>query len=109
MPLWYKTSAAVVIPSFVEGFGLVGLEAIKYGSFVAASSGGATPEVLKGAAAYFDPHDPANMAQVIAGVLQSEEEHIRQKQEASKVISLYSWEKSAAQTLNILRKAANGQ
>ena len=109
LPLWYKTSAAVVIPSFVEGFGLVGLEAIKYGSFVAASSGGATPEVLKGAAAYFDPQDPANMAQVIAGVLQSEEEQVRQKEEADKVISLYSWEKSAAQTLNILRKAANGQ
>ncbi len=109
LPLWYKASAVVVIPSFVEGFGLVGLEAIKYGAFVAASNGGATPEILREAAAYFDPYNSVNMAEVVSNVLENKEEQLRQKQESPKIIELYSWRESAAQTLNILRNAVSNR
>lgn len=107
LPFWYKNSAAVVIPSFVEGFGLVGLEALKYGAPVAASSGGAIPEILKNAVSYFDPYDWNDMAKVIIDVLENKNERNRQQQAAPAVTSLYSWKESAGQTLDILRRVAN--
>ena len=107
LPFWYKASSAVVIPSFMEGFGLVGLEAISCGASVVASLGGATPEILQDAAVYFNPYNSEEMAQKILYVMESLEERERQRVAVAKIIPLYSWENNALQTMAILRQAAS--
>lgn len=106
--LWYKGASAVVIPSFMEGFGLVGLEALAAGVPVAASRAGAMPEVLEGAARYFDPHKVEDMAETIAAVLDDPRERSRQQREAAMLLPNYSWDKAAEETLSILRRVARG-
>lgn len=106
LPIWYGASSLVVIPSFLEGFGLVGLEALSCGASVAASCGGATPEILKDAAAYFDPADPADMARVMRAVLETEGMRAFQQEKARNVLKLYSWSAAAKETLALLKSAA---
>ena len=58
----YRTAACLVFPSLYEGFGLPPLEAMATGCPVAASNVGAVPEVCGEAAVFFDPGDPAAIA-----------------------------------------------
>jgi len=53
----YRRAMALVYPSRYEGFGLPLLEAMAHGCPVAASRGGALPEVLGDAGLSFDPAD----------------------------------------------------
>ncbi len=106
LPVWYAGAHAVVVPSFVEGFGLVGLEAIAYGIPVAASNGGATPEILGDAAIYFDPHDVSAMASAMADVTENGSVRQRLVAAAQHVVSRYSWDDAAEKTLAILMSVA---
>jgi glycosyltransferase involved in cell wall biosynthesis len=58
----YRRAACLVFPSRYEGFGLPPLEAMACGCPVAAANAGAIPEVCGNAAVYFDPGDPAAIA-----------------------------------------------
>jgi glycosyltransferase involved in cell wall biosynthesis len=53
----------------MESFGMVGLEAMACGCPVVASTAGAIPEVLGGAAAYFDPLDESQLERTLRQVL----------------------------------------
>jgi glycosyltransferase involved in cell wall biosynthesis len=57
----YRHCFCLVFPSLNEGFGYPPLECMKYGKPVIASVAGAIPEVLEGAAAYFDPRSIREM------------------------------------------------
>jgi glycosyltransferase involved in cell wall biosynthesis len=61
----YRAAAVTVVPSFDEGFGLPAVESMACGTPVALARAGALPEVAGAAAEYFDPHDPADMADVL--------------------------------------------
>jgi glycosyltransferase involved in cell wall biosynthesis len=69
----YRRAACLVFPSLYEGFGQPPLEALACGTPVAASSLPAIAEVVGDAAALFDPHDPEEIAAVVAGVLDAPE------------------------------------
>jgi glycosyltransferase involved in cell wall biosynthesis len=58
----YAGAAALVLPSFYEGFGLPLLEAMSLGCPVLSSTAGSLPEVAGNAALYFNPHDPTALA-----------------------------------------------
>lgn len=103
---WYKGARAVVVPSLYEGFGFVGLEALSFGVPVVASNTAALPEILNGAAIYFDPRDPHDMAWALARVLRDAEERRRILAAAPEILSRYSWERAARQTLEVFVKAA---
>jgi glycosyltransferase involved in cell wall biosynthesis len=67
----YRRSRAVLVPSFMEGFGIPVLEAMASGTPVFASDATSLPEVGGPAAAYFNPYDVADMAATLGRVLGS--------------------------------------
>lgn len=63
---------AVIMPSRWEGFGLVAIEAMRQGRPVIASRVDALPEVLGDAGILFEPEDPVDLADTIAGLDRAE-------------------------------------
>ncbi len=61
----YRSAAAVLVPSFAEGFGLVAIEALACGAPVIASSASALPEAVAGAALLVEPGDVASWARAL--------------------------------------------
>jgi glycosyltransferase involved in cell wall biosynthesis len=88
--------AALVFPSFYEGFGIPPLEAMVSGTRVLASRAEAVVEVCDEVADFFDPTDPAELAGLMAGIL-SEPETLRAAriEEGRKRLMRYSWSSSA--------------
>ena len=101
---WYKIASVFVFPSFYEGFGLPGLEAMAAGVPVVVSDKSSLPEVYADAAIYFDPFNPENIADKIKIVLDNDklkqELIVKGKTQAAK----YSWRKTAHQTLEVYHK-----
>lgn len=65
LPRLLADCAAVVLPSHLEGFGIVALEAIAAGAPLAVSTAGALTEVAGPQVPSFDPDDPAACAGAI--------------------------------------------
>lgn len=65
----YRRAAAVLIPSFAEGFGIPVLEAMATGTPVIASNVTSLPEVGGAAGVYFDPSEPTAIATALATVM----------------------------------------
>ena len=68
-----KGAKAVLFPSLYEGFGLPALEAMKLGTPVITSTGGAMPEIVGDAAVKVDPYDTRALANAIQAVDKNEE------------------------------------
>lgn len=98
---FYKNASLFVIPSFAEGFGFVGLEAMACGAPVAASNAMSLPEVLGNGAAYFNPRDVNNMAETMFRVLT--DKFLRQDliQNGRQQVQKYSWRQMAEETLEL--------
>lgn len=99
----YHDSLAYVFPSLAEGFGLPPLEAMAAGAVVASSSATSLPEVLGGAALYFDPRSVPDMAAVIERI--GTDEALRQelRTRARERILRYDWKVMVQQTLTAYR------
>ena len=69
----YRLASCFVLPSFMEGFGLPVLEAMRRDVPVACSAGTALEEVAGDAALLFDPHDTAQIAGAIDRLLEDAE------------------------------------
>lgn len=67
----YLGATAVVIPSFMEGFGLVGIEALALGVPVIASNIPVFHEVYGNKVTYFSPSDDLDLAKNISQILVS--------------------------------------
>ena len=103
----YRGAELVVYPSLQEDFGMISVEAMACGTPLVASWMPSIPEIAGDAAIYFDPYDPADMAEKIELVLNNE--NLRQELIAKgyKRIKRYSWEKSAQKLLEIIEKVHN--
>ncbi|MFP5321866.1 MAG: glycosyltransferase, partial [Acidimicrobiia bacterium] len=92
----YQGAELVVFPSLYEGFGLPVLEAMRCGAPVICSNASSLREVQLDAAARFDPEDPADIAAVMARVLEDQDERDR-------IAALdpppWSWESAAEETI----------
>jgi glycosyltransferase involved in cell wall biosynthesis len=101
----YEHCSAYVFPSLSEGFGLPAVEAMVHGAPVVASTTTCIPEVLGGAASYFDPLNIDDMAMKIAEVV---DDPILREDLSSKgkvQAATYSWDHMAKQTLDVYNKA----
>jgi glycosyltransferase involved in cell wall biosynthesis len=101
LPLFYNAAKIFVIPSYYEGFGLTGLEAMACSAPVVAAKNTSLPEILGPAALYFDPYNIEEMAQTIKKVLTSPELKNQMRQNGLAQIKKYSWQTCAQKTLEI--------
>lgn len=106
---YYGACDLAVYPSFYEGFGLPILEAMACQRAVACSETTAMPEVADSAALLFDPHDIDEMAQAIRDALIDPDFRERLERLGLKNASMFSWRKSAAQTLNVYYEVAGAE
>lgn len=101
----YENCAAYVFPTFMEGFGLPPLEAMRHGAPVASSNATCLPEVLGTAASYFDPSDTQQMADAIAKILDNPTHRTQLIKAGAKQASKYSWARMAEQTHDAYNRA----
>jgi glycosyltransferase involved in cell wall biosynthesis len=102
----YRAAAAFVFPSSCEGFGLPLLEAMAGGLPAAVSGVSALPEVGGDAALYFDPDDTDDIANKIIAVLTDASLRAKLKARGLERAAIFSWDKTAAETLDFYRVVA---
>jgi alpha-1,3-rhamnosyl/mannosyltransferase len=104
---YYRGALLVAVPSLDEGFGLPLLEALGCGCAVVASRVAALPEVGGQACAWVDdPRDVAAWAEALRVL--ADDEPVRRQLEslALERAALFSWDRCAAKTFNVLAAAA---
>jgi glycosyltransferase involved in cell wall biosynthesis len=103
---FYGACDLFVFPSFYEGFGLPILEAMACGRAVACSRLTAMPEVANAAGILFDPASKSEIARAMLDVLLDAELRARLERLGLNRAAGFSWEKSAAQTLQVYHEVA---
>jgi len=98
---FYGACELFVFPSFYEGFGLPILEAMACGRAVACSRLTAMPEVANAAGILFDPGSKEEIARAMLDILLDSELRVRLERLGLHRAAGFSWEKSAAQTLDV--------
>lgn len=103
---WLFANAKVyVYPSFSEGFGLPGLEAMLAGTPVASSNATCLPEVYGEAAEFFDPGSTEDMVKSLHWLLSRPQRRGELVKLGHKQVKLYSWRRMAEQTLEVYAEA----
>ncbi|MEA2299274.1 MAG: hypothetical protein QOF77_2210 [Solirubrobacteraceae bacterium] len=93
-----------VHPSRHEGFGLVLLEAMARGTAVVCARASALPETAGDAAAYFEPGDASELAEVIAALLADDARRSRLIARGRERVAACSWEATARATADVYRE-----
>lgn len=102
----YECASAFVYPSLYEGFGMPPLEAMSYGCPVVCSKTSSIPEVVGDAGEYFDPADIESMRAAIERVVTSDSYRKLLIAKGHDRLKCFSWDRCAAETLDIYRKLA---
>lgn len=105
MPLLYNAADAFIFPSLYEGFGLPVLEAMACGTPVVCSNTSSLLEVAGDSALMVDPADKASIAEGIKKILSDEKLREGLSEKGLKRKDLFSWTKTAQQTLDVYKKA----
>jgi glycosyltransferase involved in cell wall biosynthesis len=103
----YTSSAAVILPSLYEGFGLPAAESMACGTPVIATRAGALPEVVgeEGAGILVPTRDPGALAQAVLEVLRDPER--REKMGVAgrqRVEKLFTWQRVAERTFEVYKE-----
>jgi len=105
IPYLYNGAKIFCFPSAYEGFGIPSLEAMATGTPILASRGGSIPEVTGEAALYFDTHSLESLEQALDQIISSEDLQKNLIQKGFERIKDFSWERTAQQTLDIIKNA----
>lgn len=101
----YALSSVVAVPSRYEGFGLPVLEAMVRGVPVVASTSSSLPEVAGEAALLADPGSAEEMAAAMTSVLEDPELAGRLIRAGAERVRAFSWERTAALTVDSYERA----
>lgn len=99
LPWLYERASGCVFPSFYEGFGLPGLEAMQAGVPVAAANSSCLLEIYGPAAVYFDPCQPEEIASSLEQILTQPRLRSELKQKGLERAQKFSWARCAQDTL----------
>ncbi len=102
----YRKCAVFVFPSTVETFGNPLVEAMACGAPITSSDTAAMPEILRDAAAFFDPLDASSMAKAVSTVISDTQLRDRLSANALKRANDFSWFKTAQQTADVVKSVA---
>lgn len=103
----YRCSVAFVYPSLYEGFGIPPLEAMSCGTAVIASNCSSIPEVVGDAGLLFEPNAINDLADILLLLLNSSTERDRLIQKGYQRTQAFSWDKTAAQTINVYQSVGS--
>jgi len=105
----YRRCRVFVFPSTVETFGNPLVEVMACGAAIASSNTAAMPEVVGNAAIFFNPTDIDEMAAAIDGLLADRYLRREVSRRAVQRAKRFSWERTAEQTLAVIKRAATAQ
>ncbi len=97
----YRHASLYVFPSFIEGFGLPPLEAMRAGVPVVSSNRSCLPEVLGDAVEYVDPSDTEAMATTISRVLANQQLQQQLRERGFRQVERFRWDDLATATLAV--------
>jgi glycosyltransferase involved in cell wall biosynthesis len=100
----YRGAALVAMPSLYEGFGLPLLEAMACGAPVIAANVSSFPEVVGDAGIMVPPDDEEAWVEAMEHLLDNEEQRERMRSQSIARAGLFTWERTARETLAVYRK-----
>lgn len=103
LPAVYNGAAALVLPSFYEGFGLPALEAMACGIPTVVSKRGALPEVVGDTGLMIDPDRPDSLVEALRCILTDSELRQRSSQSGLMRAAMFTWQRSAEIALSVYR------
>jgi len=101
LPFLYSACMIFVYPSICESFGMTLVEAMACGAPILASDIEPTTEICANAAIYFDPTNPAAIADTIFSTLMNRDLLSRLKTDSLRRSNAFSWENNAMNTLKV--------
>lgn len=105
LPILYSGAELFVLPSFIEGFGLIAIEAQACGCPVVSTNTSSMPEVLRDSALLFDPNNTdemtAQMHRALTEPSLREELIFRGRNNATR----FKWKNCAVETLRVYKEA----
>jgi glycosyltransferase involved in cell wall biosynthesis len=101
----YESAACFIFPSRYEGFGLPAVEAMACGCPIAAAKAGSLPEICEDAAVYFDPADPADIAEIVTRLVDAPALGAELRRKGRLRVRRFTW-KAAAERLAQLVEAS---
>ncbi len=104
----YAQAAALIHPSFIEGFGNPVAEAMACGCPVVTSDRSAMPEVVGGAALLADPHDPGAIAAALRQAVEDRALAADLRKRGLKRAAELDWRSFAAANLALYRRVLAG-
>ena len=108
LPKLYNAADLFVFPSLYEGFGLPPLEAMACGCPVITSNTSSLPEVVGDAGVMVDPYDVNGWAEAMDRVLLNKGLKQDMRERGLERAKMFSWEKTAKETLRVYEEVYNG-
>jgi len=96
---FYSRAEFLVLPSLMEGFGLVGLEAMSLGCPVVASDIEVLREVYGCAAMFFNPKDIGGLASKMEKFIKDKELRVKLIKKGKERAGIFSWRRMGKETL----------
>jgi glycosyltransferase involved in cell wall biosynthesis len=109
LPALYNAATAFVYVPFYEGFGLPPLEAMQCGTPVITSNTSSLPEIVGRGGIMVDPRDVQGLAKKIHLLVSDENARAENSRYNLLQCRKFSWEKCAAQTLEVYREVIEGE
>ncbi len=105
----YHQTDLFLYPSLLEGFGLPVLEAFSCGVPVVTSNSSSLPEVAGDAALLVNPQSPEDIAHAVKVMMERPELRWQLIQRGLKRVKMFTWEKTAKETLKAYESVLNAR